>query len=435
MSKFQIIVTALFIICIIVGVTLFATYKSSSSTQGLPAITIWGTYPASAFTRMLGALNTSREAPLDITYIEIAEASFDKQFIEALANGQGPSALLIPQELLARHTDKILPIPASVLTERDFINTYIPQAELYFSAEREPYALPFTIDPLVMYWNRDLYTNAGIATYPKYWDEFNSITAKIDQKDVNSNIRRSAIAMGEFNNINNAREILGALLLQSGNPVTTRGDATSGGSLVSTLGDGQFSGAKLSDPAVVFYTQFANPRSSLYSWNRSLPVSKSWFLSGSLATYFGFASELFDLRAKNPNMNYDVAPLPQIREGNVRTTYGSMYGFSIVRRAPDPSSTYAILKELTSPEALSLLSKTSFLPPVRRDMISADSKDPYQQVFYDSALISRGWLDTNAVRTGKIFQTMVESITSGRAETYEAIQTAHESLDLSLQNP
>lgn len=435
MSKFQIIVTALFVICIITGVVLFSTYKSSSNSTSLPAITIWGTYPASAFNRMLAALNTGRDAPLLVSYMEVSEANFDKQFIEALANGQGPSALLIPQELLARHIDKILPIPSTVLTERDFLNTYIPEAELYFSPEREPYALPFTIDPLVMYWNRDLYTNAGIPTYPKYWDEFNTITEKIDQKDVNSNIRRSAIAMGEFNNVNNAREILGALLLQSGNPVTTRGDATSGGSLVSTLGDGQFSGAQLSSPAVVFYTQFANPRSTLYSWNRGLPTAKSWFLSGSLATYFGFASELFDLRSKNPNMNYDVAPLPQIRTGKTRTTYGSMYGFSIVRRAPDPSSIYAIIKALTSPEALSILSTTSFLPPVRRDMISSGSKDPYQQVFYDSALISRGWLDTNAVRTSKIFQTMVESITSGRAETLEAIQTAHEALDLSLQNP
>jgi hypothetical protein len=58
------------------------------------------------------------------------------------------------------------------------------------------------------------------------WDEFSKIIPKINQKDANANIRRSAIAMGEFVNINNARELLGILLIQAGNPITAYGDAS-----------------------------------------------------------------------------------------------------------------------------------------------------------------------------------------------------------------
>lgn len=435
MSKFQIILTGVFVLFIAVGVGLFATYKAGEQTKALPQITIWGTLPSSLIATMLSDLNLTRETPLYVNYVEKTAGNFDRDFIEALARRQGPDAILLPQELLTRHRDKLVAIPNTIITERDFKNTYIPQAELYITQEKEILALPFTIDPLVMYWNRDLFTNAGIAKPPVFWDEFDTLVTKITRKDVQSNVQRSAISMGEFSNINNAREILGALLLQAGNPVTLRGNANSGGNLVSTIGDGQYNGSESSASAINFFTEFANPREKNYSWHRGLPLSKSWFLSGSLATYFGFSSELFDLRAKNPNIDFDVAPLPQPRSAKNRVTYGTMYGFSIVNSTPDPTATYTILQLLTSSQSLDILSKTSLLPPVRRDMIATGSKDPYQSIFYDSALISRGWLDMNAGRTSDIFQRMVESITSGRSDVYRAIQAAHDELSLSLQNP
>ncbi len=435
MTKFQTIVIAIFVICIIAGVALFATYKSDNASTALPPITVWGTFPTSIFQGVLKEINNTRATPLVVTYVEKSEASFDKEFIETLARGQGPDVILLPQDMLMRHEDKLILIPNDILTERDFKNTYVSQAELYLTP-KGVLAVPFTLDPFVMYWNRDLFTNAGIATYPRFWDEFNGIAEKIDLKDVNSNIRRSAIAMGEFNNINNAREILGALLLQSGNPVTQKTITDTGSTrLVSTIGNGQYAGASLSLPAVQFFTQFSNPRDPSYSWNRGLPASKSWFLSGSLATYFAPASELFDLRAKNSNIDFDVAPLPQIRIGKNRVTYGNMYGFSIVRITPNASTAFLVLQSLTAPDALTVLNKLSYLPPVRRDMLATGSTDPYQSIFYDSALISKGWLDMNSARTSKIFQNMVESISSGRADFTQAIDTAHGQLDLSLQNP
>jgi ABC-type glycerol-3-phosphate transport system substrate-binding protein len=434
MSKFQVVFIGIFVIFILGGVVLFATYKGKENTTSLPPITVWGTFPANIVNKLISELNTTRSTALVINYVQKDEANFNQDFIETLARGQGPDAVLIPQEMILRHEDKIIPIPSNIITERDFRNTYIPLSELYFSANKEALALPFAVDPLVMYWNRDIFTNAGIANYPRGWDEFPQLISKINQKDSNANIRRSAIAMGEMVNINNAREILGTLMLQSGNPVTTRGDATSGGGIVSTLGDGQFSGSKYSAPAVAFFTDFANPRSTAYSWNRSQPLSKTWFLSGALATYFGFASELFDLRAKNQNMNFDVAPMPQAKGVQNRITYGKMYGFSIVRSTDNPTNTYTALSALVTPQALSILSDISNLPPIRRDMIAAGSKDPYQAIFYDSALIARGWLDMDPAITSGIFQEMVESITSGRANVQQAIQTAHNSLNLSLRN-
>ena len=429
MSKFQIILTAIFIVFIISGVVMFATYKGNNTSEALPTVAIWGTFPEEVFNDLVNKINLNRSSPLSINYTQIPRANFRKQFIEELARGNGPDAILIPQQEILGFSDKIIEIPNTVLTQRDFQNTFVPQADLYLTAEGSM-AIPFVIDPLVMYWNRTIFTNAGIAKYPVYWDEFKNIGERINLKDQNLNIRRSAIAFGEFKNVNHAREILSTLFLQAGNPVTYYDD----GQIQSALGDSNYSGTKSSIPALSFYTQFSNPRDPSYSWNRSLPNSKNSFLAGTLSTYFGFTSELNELREKNPNIDYDVAPIPQTRNGKNRVTYGNMYGLSIVRSTTDMNSAYQIIKAITSPEASSLLSKSSYLPSVRRDAIASGSTDPYMAIFLDASLISKGWLDTSPERSNTIFTNLVESVTSGRSNAYNALIQASDELNISLQN-
>ncbi len=429
MTKFQISLTAIFIIFIIAGVTVFATYKSKDSSDTLPTINVWGTFPASVFNDFVQKLNLTRATTLNINYTEINPANFRKQFIDELARGKGPDAILVSQQDIIGYYDKIIQIPDKVFTKRDFQNSFTPQANLYLTADGS-LAFPLIVDPLVMYWNRTMFTNAGIAKYPVYWDEFSTITQKLTLKDDNSNIRRSAIAMGEFNNINHAREIFGALLLQSGNPVTFYSDQ----GLQSGLGDSSYAGTQTSSPALNFFTQFSNPRDYRYSWNRSLPNSKSSFLSGTLGTYFGYTSEVADIKAKNPNLDFDVAPLPQARTGKLRVTYGNMYGLSMVRSTTNQNATFAVMQILTAPDAQALLSSITYLPSVRREAIATGSTDPYMAVFLDASLISKGWLDTSVERSNQIFTNLAESITSGKSDVFSALKQADDELNLSLKS-
>ena len=429
MSKFQIIFITVFVICIIGGVVAFATYKSTSESNKLPLVTIWGSFPASIFNSYITKINQNLPNPLNVSYVEISQQNFRQNLIESLANGQGPDAILIPQTDLYGYYDKIIPIPNEALSTANFKSSFVSQAELYLTPNGA-LAVPFVIDPLVMYWNRTMFTNAGIAKQPQYWEDFVDVNKKITTKDANSNIRKSGIALGEFANLNNAREILSALLLQAGNPVTV---LTENG-LVSAIGNGAYSGSDISAPALTFFTQFADPRNPQYSWNRSLPSSKSSFLSGTLATYFGFTSELLDIRAKNPNLDFDVSRLPQAKNGTIRTTYGNMYGFSIIKSTVSAGDTYSVIDIITNPNSMNILNEFVYLPSVRREVIAAGSADPYMTMFLDSALISRGWVDSNSTRSNAIFKDMVESVTSGRADVYNALKQANDELDLSLKN-
>ncbi len=352
-NKFQLIVLAAFVVFIIAGVAAFAMYRGGSQSQSLPAITIWGTFPADKFNNYVNTINNTAAIPINITYAQKSASQFSQDFIAALARGNGPDAILIPAELILSHEDKLALIPYSSLSQRDFLDIYISEAKMYLTTNGI-IGFPFAIDPMVMYWNRDMFDAAGLATYPQYWDDFGPLTKALTVKDANNNIRKSAIAMGQFSNVNNAREILGTLFMQSGNPVTTQG---ANGIVVNNV---NLNANVSPESAIKYFIQFINPSNPYYSWNRSLPESKSAFLSGTLATYFGFASELTDIRAKNPNLNFDVALMPKPKTGGLATNYGRMYGFSLVRSSTKLDAAYSIISTLSATQSLSDLSKSMY---------------------------------------------------------------------------
>lgn len=424
MTKFQAIVLAFFVLCIVVGVAVFATFKGSGGSENqYPSITIWGTFPQEAFDSYVGKVNLSLSSQLSVVYVQKNRSTFSQEFIAALARGQGPDAILIPADMLLPHLDKITPIPYSALPQRDYMNTYIQEGEIYLSPNGV-YGLPFVVDPMVMYWNRDVFSSKGIPSFPKTWDEFSGLIKKINEQDQNGNIRKTAIALGDFTNIVNAREILASIILQTGNNITVG----TGNSYESALKHEPSPQA-----AIQFFAQFVDPNNKNYSWNRSMTDSKTAFLAGNLATYFGFASEVNDIKNKNPNLNFDVAPLPQIKTGGLKSLYGKMYGFSIVRTSSKQNAVYQILSILNAPSNLAGLTSIVYLPTVRRDLITAGSTDPYISVFNEQALVAKTWFDADPTVSYNIFGGMINSITSGAKSLGDAIRDASDQYDVALK--
>lgn len=410
-SVFQIVVLAIFAIAIVAGVIVLSLTKSNSGGANNVPIVIWGTLSEASFKYAIADI-TQGNSGLKITYVEKQPATFDRELIEALASGVGPDAILLPQNLILRYQDKILPLPYSSISLPTFKNTFIQEGELFLNTVGI-IALPFYIDPLVMYWNRDLLNNAGLPLPPKTWDEFITLAPKLTVQDKSLNILKSAVSLGEFRNITNAKEIISALFLQTGNPI-------SGALTPATLG---------SIGAVNFYTDFANPVKPDYSWNRALPSSQSMFAAGDLVFYFGFASEASKIRDKNPNLDFDVTYFPQPKGAPVAVTFGNMQGLAVLKSSPNASAAFADIIAITGTGPLTRLSANTGLPPVRRSMLSANPSDPYQSVFYNSAIEARAWLDPNPALSGPIFQNMIESVTGGALEAGKAIDVAGGSLN------
>ncbi len=423
-STFQTIILVTFGAFIVIGMGYFSLGggKSKGDASALKKdVVIWGTLPSNIVTEALQSVFPKNADK--IRYKQKRSDSFDSDLIEALASSKGPDMILLPQNLILRYTDKVYTIPYQSMSVRSFKDRFIREGELYLN-KNGILAIPMTIDPMVMYWNRNIFSSAGISIPPKYWDEFYKITDRLTTKDSRSNISRSTISFGEFKNVAYAKDILSMLIVQAGDPITTRSSISKSG--VASVFGGMF-GNDIAPAisALYFYTGFSNPTKSIYSWNKSLPNSFDMFTEGNLAVYFGFASNLSAIRQKNPNLNFDVVEVPQTRNTKDRVTFGRMQGLSILKQSKNIGSAFKVAIMLSSPKFISALSGALNLPPVRRDLLFKKPANPYLSLFYNSALTSRAWLDPSPVATEAIFKRMVEDIVSGKTTVGRAVLFAN----------
>ncbi len=427
-SPFQIILFAVLVIAIIAGVLVFSMQRQNQANTGEP-VTIWGTINQEVFSVYLNQINENVRDSIKATYREIEDDKFESVLVEALASGTGPDMVIMKDEWLAKHENKLYTIGYDYLPQKTFKDTFIDAGNILLK-QNGISGFPFIIDPLVMYYNKATLNSAGLAFAPKYWDEFLKNVPGLVRKDTSFNISKSAVALGEYRNIKNAKEILVTMIMQAGNPIVSRNVAGQGAGAfaINLEGRNGFAVAP-ADAALNYYTQFSNPSKTLYSWNRALPNSDEMFLSGNLAFYFGLASEYFTIQRKNPNLNYDVAVIPQSRSSDNKLTYGDLYFLAILNNSKNIGGAFTAANTLTSNVNLKLLANILSLPAVRRDLLVEVNSNSVLQNFNLSALIAVPFIDPDANKTSKIFSDMVESYTSGRSLISEAIERAQNELN------
>jgi len=421
MSTFQIVVTAVFVVFIILGVGIFAALGGLTGSSTLGAVTIWGTEDAQTMNTLLQTLRGQDKDFQQVSYVQVDASTYRSDLVNAIAAGHPPDLFLIGQEDLGTFADKILIIPYSSVSQSTYTASFIDAANIFLNGQGT-WALPFTVDPLVMYWNRDLLASAGVAQPPQYWNDILTLAPKITSLDSSKSVSSSAVALGTWGNIANAKAILSSLFMQAGDPIVGRNEQ---GYLASVFG-AQPTGAaeNPAQSALRFYTEFANPSKTSYSWNRSLPNSTQAFVAGNLALYFGFASELNAIAQQNPNLRYGVALLPQLQGSSVHLTYANITGLAIPRGAAHAKGALTIAQKLSSQSAVQQIVMATGLPPVRRDVAVDTSTNSAAQVFVQSALIARAWFDPDPAATDGIFKGMIESVTTGASDPAQAVSEA-----------
>jgi ABC-type glycerol-3-phosphate transport system substrate-binding protein len=428
LSPFQIIVFASLIVAIIAGVLIFSLRRQSS--QGaIETVTAWGTANEETINFVLNELNEQQKGYIDVVYTQYSPNVFEQTLVDSLAAGEGPDLVFLPDDLLIKHKNKVFNISYEFYPQKNFKEEFIQAADILLN-EEGAVGLPLTIDPLVLYYNRSMLNSASIAKTPEFWDQVIEITPVLTKTDTSLNVQKSSIALGEFSNIQHAKDILVTLLMQAGNDIVVPNTGTGSNEYNVTLEESFGNVLRPAEAVISFYTQFSNPSTNYYSWNRSLPNSKDMFLAGDLAFYLGFASEYADIRVKNPNLNFDVAKIPQSRSNtDTKLTTGKMMFVSLIKNSPRLQAAFDAASKLTSHESISLLSDVTNLPPVRRDLLTEQNENAALQTFYESALISRVFLDPAESNTNSIFSDMIESYTSGRSSISATIQRAQRQLE------
>ncbi len=431
MKSFPTIILAIFGVFIVAGVVAIASFgkfSSFGSDEILAQATLWGTLDAGKVDSVINLYNQDNKNALQVTYQQFSEEEFDTKLTEALAENRGPDAIIISNDRLLKHEKKIYAVPFESVPERSFRDTFTEGSELYIGTNGI-LAFPLLVDPMVLYWNRTLFNAAGIAKPPSLWEEVTALVPELTKSDTSRNISQSAIALGEYRNVAHAKEILSLMIMQAGNPITIR----TSGVLQSILSDRLNFPEIPADSAVRFYTEFANPVKPSYSWNRSLPSSREMFLRGDLAMYLGFSSELFGIQEQNPNLNFDVARMPQVRGSVQKSTFGTIYAIAVLNQSPRKPNAFQAIKLLTGNAVVQLWVDAFGLAPARRDMLATPPTDPYLTVFYRDALISKGFFDIDPVQTDAIFRSLIEDVTSGQVSINQGVGQADGKMDKLLE--
>lgn len=426
-SPFQIILTSVFALLAILGLFFFASFQGGGGKKdAVGTVVIWGTLPADAVQGGIDTLSGSRDEYAKVSYVEQPAATFSKTLSDALASGAGPDLVILSQEQLSSERSKLQPIPFSTIPQRDYLDAYLPLFELFLTPEGT-YGIPLALDPLVLYYNRATLSSEGVVAAPSTWEAVAGLAPSVSERTGGGGITKSLIALGEYSNVRNARAILSLLLLQAGTPITSGTRAVFADDAETTYG------ATPAQSAISFYAQFADPAKTLYSWNRSLPESRSMFIAGDLALYAGFASELPYLLEANPNLDLDMAAMPNPGTGGTRTTYGVGYAFAIPKAAGNPTGAYYAATALAAPDIAPLIAAGLSMAPALRSSLRAGDNDRFGPVYFPQALIAKGWLSPSPSATDAAFSVMIGDITSGRRDLDEALSAAAQTITAALR--
>jgi len=404
-NTFQTILLVVFGFCIMFALIIFATQKSGDKKEiNYGTVKIWGTLPSVVMKESIDQI----EANITITYEQKKETSLRQDLIEeALAGGSGPDLVILPYGEFMDYKKFLYPVPYKDFSERDFTDTYIDQASLYLANDGE-FALPLLVDPIVMYWNKEIFSSNAISVVPTVWDEFKVLAPSMTVRD-DTKISRSTIPFGQYVNVNHAKDIISMLIMQAGAPIVS----SNKGVLTVNVNE-KIGSVYPATAAIEFFMEFSNSSLPTYSWNRSLSSSKDMFISGKSAVYFGYASEEEEIEKTNPHLSFDVAIVPQIRGSERKLTFGRMNGVGILKNTSNVTGSLYAARLITSGTVAEKLSQDLNLPPANRSLLAKEPGGVYLPVFYDSAIISTSWADPSPDETSDIFEDTIEGILSSR---------------------
>lgn len=287
-------------------------------------LTIWRAGNDSA--GFADAVNEYRQLHENVSFNfrQVSPDSYEQELVEAIAAGQGPDLVTLPNAKIHAFEDKLEPMPAGFFGGSDLITTIsaqYPQAVLADTLHGgKIFGLPFSISGLVLITNTNLVqaefnrriqaelpTNNLFFRAPVDWNEVIDLT-KVLTKKTGDQISEAGIALGTTNNIPNVADIIAALMLQQGVKMVTADGKDAAYHLPDAKDSTYYPG-----PAVLdFLKGFSNPASPHYSWNAQKPAAVHEFINGRLAMMIGYPSIVPYLAQRNPGLGISLAPLPQI---------------------------------------------------------------------------------------------------------------------------
>ena len=392
---------------------------------------------------------------VNINYRKLRYDEYEQELIEAFAVDKGPDIFSLHNTWTHKYQSKglLTPMPASItmaypavrgtikkevfwemranncLTLNQIKNNFadVVYGDVVINAldaktnkvSPEIFALPLFIDTLAMYYNKDLFNNAGITSPPEYWNkEFQQNVKKLTKQNNKGQIVQAGVALGGSDNIERANDILAVLMMQNGT-VMMEGGQIKFHQKPANYADRSYSPGL---DALRFYTDFANPAKEVYGWNSQMDNSLDLFSQGKLAIMFGYAYMLPDIKARAPKLNFNIVPLPQI-EGNPQSVNFANYWVEAVsHKSQYANAAWDFIQYATKAQQAKLYLDKAKKPTALRVLIDEQINDPEIGEFAKQVLTAKSWYQGNdAVSADTIMLEMIDQVNVDQTKMAEII--------------
>jgi multiple sugar transport system substrate-binding protein len=157
---------------------------------------------------------------ITINYRKLRYEEYEKELLNALAEDRGPDVFSIHNTWIKEYQTKIVPMPATLTmpypvvtgtikkeiiselrttnspTLKEIRDNFVDAVSYDVIADDgKVYGLPLSVDTLAMFYNKDLFNNAGISQVPQYWNkEFLQDVKKLTKQDPKKDLVQSGVS-------------------------------------------------------------------------------------------------------------------------------------------------------------------------------------------------------------------------------------------------
>ena len=279
---------------------------------------------------------------VNILYSQQSFSNYESKLYTRLAQAStssepAPDIFRIHNTWTPKYYRYLYPLPSSIMTAADYATTFYPTATADFKhANGYIYAMPFEIDGLVVFYNKQLLAEQGYDEPPKDWDTFVEAAQKLTTKTESGKITTSGLAMGTARNINHSAEILSFLFLAEGIDI-----------IDSTKTQVNLNNTK-AEAVLDTYTSFAMGDTA--TWSSDLRSDLEMFYTGNLAMMIAPSWKAFDIIESAPTIEFDTAPLPQLKANEEEIYYSTYWGEAVSSTCNNPTAAWDFIKYLSTKE-------------------------------------------------------------------------------------
>ncbi len=414
-------------------------------------ITLWTPIDdASAYDPFIEALRAEK---VTLEVVQKDAANYEAEVIDAIAGGSGPDIWLVRNDWFTKHHSK-LSLMAETSTESggtlyDFKKQYITQVAQELIVNNGIYGVPLSADPLVLYYNPALFepvydsyteqarktgkdmderTKKLLSEAPKTWDDFLDTVKLFNAKSKGT----KAVAMGTSNNINDAPDILYLLMHQNGTIFTSPDQKSAAFQLPSSsaVRANYYPGTK----ALEFYTNFALPKSGVYSWSESMPDALTAFMEGKIAMMIGYSSFQKNITQLYPNLSYEVLPIPQVKQTLSPVGFVKYWAMGVNRNSKNGSLAWYVVNYLAqSSNRSEYLRATKRYPITSGDLPTLSEAKANSNSIESQIVLAKPVFKPDAARYDSVIAEMITNVVRNKQTPQTSIEAAANTITTFLQ--